>query len=87
MTHTVGETIDLGADGLAAYDMTLTAVTVLDMAGNRLTEGSDASILSTTDTGSYCVVLSVTKQGEYVEAGNDSVKTGYECAFVLKRTE
>ncbi len=62
---------------------TLTSVTVTDLYGNRITWGSDVSILSGLEPGTYGVVLKVVSQGEYIEEKDAFEKSCYEYPMLL----
>ena len=87
VTHTVGTAIDFTLDPLWEENMTLDGVWVYDRQGNELVGNADEAVLSTLEAGDYCIVLSVTRQGSYVEEGGGFERSGYEYIFGLRLTE
>ena len=86
VTLPVGTTIDFTRDRLWGQRMSLRNVWVYDTQGNKL-YGDNYTNLSTLPKGTYCVVLSVYRWGDYIREENDREQSVYEYAFILQLDE
>lgn len=86
VTRPVGKTVSFKKDRLWTEDMDIRYLRVYDTQGNEL-YGDNYTSLSTLPKGTYCVVLTVRKDGDYIEEQKAREYSVYEYAFILRLTE